>query len=371
MFGKIADAIGGAVDAVTDVVNDVVDEVGDAVGDVASGIGEAIGDTFEAVSDGLGPLGDFVDGAIEVLSSGSLGQMLNTGLDKLGMPDWIGDIGGGVLDFCTGNWVGAAANGLDALEDVAKACGGDEIAGFLKAGSNITGMFAGGGLGKMGKAGELIDVATDSLNTVDDVLDGVESLMDGDIMAAGQTLLDLTGGELGPLESVIGEFSDEAIELLDQHIPQAKGLIAGIGSALADGELTLEDLQGSEVGDILGSIIGQENLGELQGLAKPVFDFMRDGQELADRLGVGDMIEMGSIGQGLIGGVMDFVADQLEAGHPDIEKLGLKRDFISQLIQMGTQDPSALGILSDLLTQSGALDEVLDTLARHGASLRA
>ncbi|QDG51108.1 hypothetical protein FIV42_10290 [Persicimonas caeni] len=316
-------------------------------------------------------MGDVVDGALEVISSGSLGQMLNTGLDKLGMPDWIGDIGGGVLDFCTGNWVGAAANGLDALEDVAKACGGDEIAGFLKAGSNITGMFAGGGLGKMGKAGELIDTATDSLGMVDDALGGIESLIDGDIMAAGQSLLDLTGGDLGPLENVVGEFSDEALGLLEEHIPQAKQLVSGLYSALEDGQLTLDDLQNDEVSELLGSVIGEEQLAGLEELAKPVIDFVHDGQSLVDELGLGSALEMSSLGQGLVGGVMDFVADQLEADHPDIAKLAAKRDFIGQLIQMGAADPNALGVLSDLLTQSGALDEVLDTLARHSASLRA
>ncbi len=370
ILGSIGDAIGGAIDAATDVAGDVVDGVGDAVGDVASDIGGAVGDTFEAIGDGLGPLGDVVDGALEVLSAGSLGTMLNEGLDKLGMPDWIGDIGGGVLDFCTGNFVGAAANGLDALEDVAKACGADELAGFLKAGSNVTGMFAGGGLGKLGKAGELIDTATDSLEAVDGAMDGIESLMDGDIVGAGQSLLDLTGGDLGPLESVVGELSDDALGLLDEHIPQAKGIIGALGSALADGELGLDDLQNPQIADLLGSVIDEDQLAELEGLAQPVIDFVRDGQNLADELGL-DATGISSLGQGLVGGVMDFIADQLEAGHPDIEKLGAKGDFIAQLIEMGTADPNALGVLSDLLNQSSALDEVLDTLARHSASLRA
>jgi hypothetical protein len=367
----LLDSIGSAVSGAVDAVSDVVSDVGGAVSDVASGVGGAIGDTFEAIGADLGPLSDLVDGAMEVLSSGSLGGMLNTALDKLGMPDWIGDIGGGVLDFCTGNMVGAAANGLDALEDVAKACGGDELAGFLKAGSQVTGMFSGGTKVGMGQVDDLIGTASQSLGAVDDALGGVESLLSGDIVGAGEGLLDLVGGDLGPLEAVVGELSDEAMGLLDQHIPQAKGLLGAIGEALEDGELSVDDLEGQSVEDLFGSLTKDIDPGVLEDLGGPVVDFFKEAQQAVDQLEFDSILANAGFPDPLIGGVIGQVCDELGVGHPDIEKLELKRDFASQLIAMATSDPDALGVLRDLLEETTMVSDALDTLSHHGASLRA
>jgi phage-related protein len=372
LFSGIGDAISGAVDA----IGETVSEVGDAVGDVASGIGEAVGDTFEAVGSGLGPLSDLVDGAMEVLSSGSVGGMLNTALDKLGMPDWIGDIGGGVLDFCTGNFVGAAANGLDALEDVAKACGGDELAGFLKAGSQVTGMFSGGTKVGVGQIDDLIGTASQSIGSVDDALGGVESLLDGDIVGAGEGLLDMLGGDLGPLESVVGELSDEAMGILDQTIPQAKGLLGAIGEAIEDGELSVEDLGGQSIQDLIGDGVAGLGvaglgMGALEDLGGPVMDFFEQTQQAIDQLSLSGVLEDAGFSQPLLDGVVDAVSEALGADHPDIEKLDLKKNFASQLFEMATADPDAMGVIKDLLEEIAMFSDDIDTAAHHGASLRA
>jgi hypothetical protein len=369
------DAVGNAISSAAEAVADVAGDVGGAVSDVASGVGGMVGDTFEAIDAGLGPLSGLVDGAMEVLSSGSLGGMLNTALDKLGMPDWIGDIGGGVLDFCTGNMVGAAANGLDALEDVAKACGGDELAGFLKAGSQITGMFSGGTTVGMGQVDDLIGTASKSISSVDDALDGVESLLAGDVVGAGESLLDLAGGGLGPLESVVDELSDEALGLLDEHIPQAKTLLGAVGAAVADGKLTAGDLGDQSIQDALGGLTTDIELGMLEDLGGPVLDFFdtthQQIQQAAGQFDVSALLGGFTPGKSLIGGVLDSVCDKLGAGHPDIEKLGLKQDFATQLFEMATSDPDALGILRDLLEETAMVGDAVDTLSHHGASLRA
>src|SRR5690554_5865217 len=201
----LLDAIGNACSAVADVVSDVADvavsvatlDVGGVVDGVGSLVGN-LGDTFEAVTDCLGPLGSVVDDAIGALASGGgLGGILNSALDSLGMPDWIGDVAGGVLDFCTGNYVGAVANGLDALEDVAKACGGDEIAGFLKVGSEVTGMFSAGGLGGAGKIGEVLGGVSGTVSNIENSMGAVSALMDGGIVGAGASILDTSGTGLG------------------------------------------------------------------------------------------------------------------------------------------------------------------------------
>lgn len=116
------DAIGSAVSSVADAVTDVADAVG------ITGIAESIG----------------LDSMFDAVSNLGIGGWLNDLSDSLGLPDWFGDIAGTVADAICGNVVGAVANGLDALEDVAIACGEEKLGGFLKAGSSISELFLGG-----------------------------------------------------------------------------------------------------------------------------------------------------------------------------------------------------------------------------------
>lgn len=371
----LLDAVGGAISAAADAVSDVAGDIGEAVGDIGADIGQGladIGDTFESIGLDLGPIGDIVDGAMEVLSSGSLGGMLNTALDKLGMPDWIGDIGGGVLDFCTGNMVGAAANGLDALEDVAKACGGDEIAGFLKAGSQVTGMFTGGlGSTGIGEVDKFIGTAKQTLDTVDQAMDGVESLMAGDLVGAGEQLFDVFGGDMGALEEVVGGLGDEAKDLLGEVIPQGKTLVDMLGGALADGKLDINDLSRLPVGELLGSVVGEESIGQFEAMAGPVVDFLSQGQEALEQLDQGGILPGGALANTLFGGIIDIAADRLGVDHADIAKLEARAGFASQLFEMATQDPNALGILEDLLSQAPGLGEAFEKISEQHISLRA
>src|SRR5690554_2803756 len=246
----IFDAIGNAVSAAVDVVGDMAEiAVGVAtldVGGVMDGVGalvQDVGDTFEAVTEALGQIGTVLEEAVGALTSGGgLGGILNSALDSLGLPDWIGDIAGDVLDFCTGNYVGAVANGLDALEDVAKACGGDEIAGFLKVGSEVTGMFSGGGLGGAGKIGEVLGGVSGTVSNIDKAMGAVDSLMQGDIVGAGTSLLGTFGPGFGELDGVLGPVSDTASELLGAAREPASAILGALGGALEDGKLGFDDL---------------------------------------------------------------------------------------------------------------------------------
>lgn len=116
------DAIGSAVSSVADAVTDVADAVG------ITGIAETIG----------------LDSMFDAVANLGVGGWLNTISDSLGLPDWFGDIAGCVADAICGNVMGAVANGLDALEDVAIACGEETLGQFLKAGSSISELFLGG-----------------------------------------------------------------------------------------------------------------------------------------------------------------------------------------------------------------------------------
>ncbi len=370
LLSSIGDAVGGAIDAATDVVSDVAEGVGDAVGGAGSALTGMVGDTFESITDSLGPIGDVVDGAMDVLSAGSLGSMLNAGLDKLGMPDWIGDIGGGVLDFCTGNFVGAAANGLDALEDVAKACGGDELAGYLKAGSQVTGMFAGGAGAIGGKAGQLIDTAQDSVSMIDDTMGVAGSFADGDIMGAGDGLLDLVGGDLGPLTSQFGDLSEQALGALDDVVPNARDLLGGIGGALEDGQLTIDDLGQLPLGEIASQTGIDIPDGLLAQLGGPISEFVvQCDQELS---GATDNLQelldpAKTLNHSLFDSIKDAVGDVPE----DIAGLDAKQEMIDDLLEVALGNPVGADMLRDLLDQASQMRDDVDIAGHHMAHMRA
>lgn len=137
----------------------------DAIGDAVSSIADAVTDVAEAV--GLDDVADVIglDDMFDAVSNLGVGGWLNDLSDSLGLPDWFGDVAGAVADAMTGNVVGAVANGLDAIEDVALACGEETLAKFLKAGSEITEMFLGDTdvFEMLGDPAELFDEAVDFL----------------------------------------------------------------------------------------------------------------------------------------------------------------------------------------------------------------
>lgn len=212
----------------------------------SSGALGALGDVFAG---GEGPLSSVFD----IIGAGSFGCMLNEGLDTMGLPDWVGDVAGGVLDFATGNYVGVAANALDAAEDLAKACGSDELAGFLKAGANITGMLSAGPLGAAGSLGK----AADTLNTIDTVTDVItqgQSVLDhaqqGDWLGAATGVLGMIGAHAG-LGAHLG-MEPEQIARLTDVATRGHELSSWLDHATEDGSIGLDDLLaavGTQFGD--------------------------------------------------------------------------------------------------------------------------
>ena len=364
----LLDAVGNAVSAATDAVGDVVGDIGEAVGDVGGGVVDVVSDSFEAVGIDLGPVDDVLKGAMEGLADGGLGGALDGALDELGMPDWIGDVAGGVLDFCTGNYVGAAAQGLDALGDVAKACGGPEIAGFLEAGSEVTGMFAGGTGVDVGSVGDLLGSAGDSVEMIDEALGGVEAFAKGDLVGAGDQLLDMVGGDLGPLGGVVDDLSSDTLSVLDDVVPQAGQILDGVGGALEDGQLDVGDLQQLPLGQIMPGLADATGIDELESLAEPVVDFLERGHQAA---GTGQTSAFPAAAQSLIDGVIGEVGSRLPDDAADIGKLEDKADVIGGLLEMITEDADAARLVRDLLANTDSMTEDLDHHVYHGASMRA
>ena len=86
-------------------------------------------------------------------------------LEKLGAPDWIGDVTGFVADGLTGNIPGAISSALDALEDAAEWTGDYGISDFLGVAADATDIF-GGGAFNIGDAAGYADTAGGLLDLV-------------------------------------------------------------------------------------------------------------------------------------------------------------------------------------------------------------
>src|SRR5690554_720050 len=399
----IFDAIGNAVSAAVDVVGDMAEiAVGVAtldVGGVMDGVGalvEDVGDTFEAVTEALGPIGSVLEEAVGALTSGGgLGGILNSALDSLGLPDWIGDIAGGVLDFCTGNYVGAVANGLDALEDVAKACGGDEIAGFLKVGSEVTGMFSAGGLGGAGKIGEVLGGVSGTVSNIENSMGAVSALMDGDIVGAGTSILDTFGPGLGELDGVLGPLSESACELLGAARDPTSAILGALGGALEDGKLGLDDLgapfaqlaqdhfnfdPGSlfdglsgSAAQALGESLSSEQMGGLlESIGSAVTNFVSQAHGLSEAMKAGGPA-LGDfpLVDTLLGGVLNALANTVGLSSEDMARIQDTIQFGADIFGIAAQDPDALSILEDLLSQAPIPSEMLETILHQGGALRA
>ena len=190
--------------------------------------------------------GGLLDDVMDIVTSGSFGSMLNTGLDKLGLPDWIGDVAGGALDFCTGNYVGFAANALDAAEDLARACGGDEIAGFLKTAGSVTGMFAGGSA--LGEAGEAIATATSLIKSGSGML---EKAGEGDWLGAAGDAFGILSESQG-WGGALGLEPDTITDLVGIGTRGAE-ITTWLDQSLADGNFGLDDVLTSPLLDDLAA----------------------------------------------------------------------------------------------------------------------
>lgn len=160
----------------------------------SGGIGGILGGILGGGGDG----GGFFSDVLDIVTAGGPGSILNKALDTFGLPDVVGDIAGTVLDACTGNIPGAVSNGLDMLEDVAKDLGLEEVAPFLKMGSEIANVFSNPTAALQGAG-----IGGDALKFVD----AANGLKEGGIGGAIGPLLGgaAGGGDTGEMIGVLGD----------------------------------------------------------------------------------------------------------------------------------------------------------------------
>lgn len=392
----ILDAVGNALSTVSNVVSDSISLAADvatldfkgAVDDIGGLVGH-ITDSFESLSEGLGPLGGVFKDALSNLAAGSgLGSLLNSALDSLGLPDWIGDIAGGVLDFCTGNYIGAIANGLDALEDVAQACGGEELAGFLKAGSQVTGMFS-GPISTAGadKLNGLVGSAGDTLSALEGSVSGVDALLSGDISGAGSAIIDCFAEDVAGISNLIAPLSDNAERILGEVLEPSETLLSALADSARSAEINLEELAASPLKD-LGSLLNFEpadllaptrlspeqigNAADFLSSLMPSFaDFIERAGEAFEALRDGEFFQDLPFIEDLLESITEKLGEAFEFTSEDLQKLSARAKNIGMLFDIAVSDPDELAILKDLLSHAPAAREELETVLYQSSTLRA
>lgn len=292
------------------------------------------------------------------IMSGGFGKGANELLDAIGLPDVIGDIVGVAVDCATGNIAGAVINGLDVVEDVARACGGDEIAGYLKAGaqvgSQITGLInpvgiasAAGNLGSMG------GVIQDAVQLGDTLIKGADALQGA--MDAGQKFAqgDLIGGALSAFETLdmfhgIGDtlgISSDVLDATKNIVDQGQPIADFFNDALADGVLNLSDIKHIPVTDTLKKagidIQGYEPFA--QGLVNFLGASFAPG-EPSQAMDVFSKIVMETTTQGLENHFMEFIKDVFKESTRDIQ---LIEQLTTELQKSAKREPELQ--LRDLL----------------------
>lgn len=109
------------------------------------GGGGGFADLFEGGAGGglVGSvLSEFV-GAATSLFEGGPGGLVDQVFDTLGLPDWLGDIAGGVVDGLTGNWGGMVEQGLELLGGLTGGDSSVDLSEYREVGDQVRGMYSG------------------------------------------------------------------------------------------------------------------------------------------------------------------------------------------------------------------------------------
>lgn len=322
-----------------------VKELDRALGTNLGGSLGQLGDVFEQGKALLGKGRKILKDVQEIATAGSFGRMLNVGLDKIGLPDVVGDVAGCVLDVCTGNIPGAVSNGLDIAEDVARACGGDEIAGYLKAGANITGMFS--GPTGMGKAAEVMATVGKAAGALDGGLGAAELLAGGDVVGGGKALLGALGEAAG-VGKALG-VSEEKLAWLNKAVDHGGKAMGFLEPALADGRLGVDDLQHLPLDQIARRAGVPDQYQAMLGPGVGLISALATGGDPTEALGgVAEQVLQLAVDRGVIPNLDDALKTALGEGvafarltaeHPDAAKLARGWLDSAQLMRAGVALP--------------------------------
>ena len=291
------------------------------------------------------------------------GAAVNTLLDRLGLPDVVGDVVGTVVDLATLNYPGAVANGLDAAVDIAQAAGHEKLAGYLDVGRSLaeTGvelgrtvalaLATGGGSAAVSVGGMTTSVSS-ILQTVSMVRGGLEAgaaVERGDYLGAAFAGFGALAN-FGGLGDMLGMSPDTLSKVADvaKYGAQATGVLQGV---MEDGEVTLSDLKHVPVLQLLGAA-GVPTQGK-EDLIGGLVGFLSGGAD-----GAAAAPLLGQLAQSLIGAVS---GDQPPAA-------GLS--FLTDLLTTSAQSPQLLELLGAVLQGAASRTQDVDLVGQHAGHMR-
>jgi hypothetical protein len=170
---------------------------------------ESIGNAFKGGKATGTEVGGVVGGFLEtggtIFQSG-VGQQVSGLSDKLGLPEWLGDIGGGVADALTGNWVSCAGHGADLLGDVSREIGkavdrgkSSKSDSYAEASGQVSGMYNEEPSVAAGRVEAASDTSAKTASSIETGKEAYAAYERGDVAEAGKKAAE------GARESVMAE----------------------------------------------------------------------------------------------------------------------------------------------------------------------
>lgn len=219
VISKVSSAVSSAASAVKDVASGGLE----AATNVAEGV--LTGDFFE-----VDRFKDMARAARDVVTGQrSLGEMVGSALDRVGLPDWAGQMAAVAVNMMSKNPKGALEEGMQLAGRVADKAGIDRAGEFLEKGASVVGMAS----KSVGSPGDLKAMVSTGVGA------GAESMM-------------------GPVAGKVARGELDPAQLLEQA--------TGMGDRVSDAREVASAMASG------GSMVGREGLGLLGDVARDVVE---------------------------------------------------------------------------------------------------
>lgn len=351
----------------TRAVSTATDLIGGATGIDLGAVTKSLGSQKAADYDGDSFGFDDASAVFDQLFKRGLGGAVNEAMDRFGLPDVIGDVVGTVVDLGTMNFVGASLNGLDASENILRATGHEELAGYIDAAlpiaDTVVGIVSqaalmactGGGSAAVSVGGMTTSVSS-IMQTVSMIRGGLDA---GAAWEKGDYFGAATAGfgamaNFGGLGDMLGMSPDTLSTIADvaQYGGQATGVMQGV---MADGKVDLSVLQHVPVLELLGGA-GLDTSGK-EDLIGGLVGFISGSASDDDK-------------EEMIGSLADTMINALLArGAKDDAGAGSVQ-FLGDILKTGAAEPDLLELLGGLLKNAAAKEHDVNMTHQHASRMR-
>lgn len=351
----------------TRAVSTATDLIGGATGMDLGQVAQSLGSQKAASYDGDSFGFDDALGIFDKLMTRGPGGAVNEALDRFGLPDVVGDVVGTVVDLGTMNFPGAALNGLDAAENILRATGNEELAGYIEAALPVADQILGvvgqaalmictGGGSAAVSVGGMTTSVSSLMQTVSMVRGGLEAgaaWEDGDYFGAATAGFGALAN-FGGLGDMLGMSPETLSTIADvaQYGSQATGVMQGV---MADGEVDLSDLQHVPVLELLGGAgldtSGKEDL--IGGLVGFISGSASDGAKEA-----------------LLGSLADTMINALLTRTTQDDTSAGSMQFLGDILKAGAAEPDLLELLGGLLKNAAAKEHDVNMTHQHASRMR-